>query len=136
MKYLKRHSILESKETDQDFLDDCFAELIDMGICKVSKGDILDKAGYQITIEYRKTTSENQWGNFTKLVTGQELKLIDELIQSNKKELEIFEMVKEALSRVAELGYHASISHLTGEIAPEGKSIVVSDINIEIAFVN
>ena len=136
MKYLKRHTILESKESDQDFLDDCFAELIDMGICRVGKGDILDKPGYQITIEYRKTPSGNQWGDFTKLLPGQNPKLLDELVESNKRELDIFEMVKEALSRVAELGYHASISHLSGEVAPEGKSIVVSYISIQIAFVN
>lgn len=126
MKYLSRFN--ESKEIDHDFLEDCFIELIDMGICQINRAKVLDRPGFGASITVSNFSKENIWGNFD--FGG---KIIDDLIESSKKELEILEMVKESCRRV-EISeeYLTSYSLVVGEIDSEGKSIYQKVIIVQI----
>lgn len=114
MKHLKKYN--ESLDIDYDFLEDCFIELIDMGICKVNNSPILGKPAFGATILVSNYNQNNIWGSFSD-------SLIDEEIVKNKKEIKILELIKDCCYRIKMSGeYLLSYSLVTSEISPDGQN--------------
>jgi hypothetical protein len=136
MKYLQLYKIFESddenhesQDIDKDFLEDCFIELVDMGICQVSKADLFGKSGFGSSITISSFSTDNIWGDFSDKGSI----LVDEQITRIKKELQILELVKEACNRVEISGeYLTNYSLVTGEISPDGESTYQKVIIIQI----
>jgi hypothetical protein len=127
----------ESQDIDKDFLEDCFIELVDMGICQVSTfRHVSFRAnghGFGSSITISSFSTDNIWGDFSDKGSI----LVDEQITRIKKELQILELVKEACNRVEISGeYLTNYSLVTGVIddpgSTDGKSTYQKVIIIQI----
>jgi|LauGreDrversion4_2_1035121.scaffolds.fasta_scaffold109512_3 hypothetical protein len=131
MKHIIRFN--ESQDIDKDFLEDCFIELVDMGICQVSTHQRVNGYGFGSSITISSFSTDNIWGDFSDKGSI----LVDEQITRIKKELQILELVKEACNRVEISGeYLTNYSLVTGVIdnpgSTDGKSIYQKVIIIQI----
>ena len=55
----------ESQDIDKDFLEDCFIELVDMGICQVSTHQRVNGHGFGSSITISSFSTDNIWGDFS-----------------------------------------------------------------------